>query len=102
MLIGLNATSTYSRSNSCPISLDAMCPFPSAILDKQERNRKKKISAGKNTSQSGKKTLLSNVLMAISNNSEYSMSYEKQGYCYDSQSYQKQKKRDLKKKMVLQ
>lgn len=36
--------------------------------------------------------------MALSNNSEYSMSYEKQGYCYDSQSYQKQKKRDLKKK----
>lgn len=42
MLIGLNATSTYSRSDSCPISLDAMCPFPSAILDKQERKRKKK------------------------------------------------------------
>lgn len=31
--------------------------------------------------------------MAISNNSEYSMPYEKQGYCYDSQSYQKQKNR---------
>lgn len=31
--------------------------------------------------------------MAISNNSEFSMSYEKQGYCYDSQSYQKQKNR---------
>lgn len=92
MLIGLNATSTYSRSNSCPISLDTMCPFPSAILDKQERKRKK-ISAGKNTSQFGKKMLLSNVLMAISNNSEFSMSYEKQGYCYDSQSYQKQKNR---------
>lgn len=42
MFIGLNATSTYCRSNSCPISLDAMCPFPSAILDKQERKRKKK------------------------------------------------------------
>lgn len=71
-----------------------MCPFPSAILDKQERKRKKKkISAGKNISQFGKKMLLSNVLMAVSNNSEYSMSYEKQGYCYDSQSYQKQKYR---------
>lgn len=42
MLIGLNTTSTYSRSNSCPISLDAMCPFPSTTLDKQERKRKKK------------------------------------------------------------
>lgn len=66
MFIGLNTTSAYSRSNSCPISLDAMCPFPSATLDKQERG--KKISAGKNTSQFGKKTLLSSVLMAISNN----------------------------------
>lgn len=64
-----------------------MCPFPSATLDKQERE-KKKISAGKNTSQFGKNPLLSSVLMAISNNSEYSMSYEKQGYCYDSKSYQ--------------
>lgn len=36
--------------------------------------------------------------MAVSNNSEYSMSYEKQGYCYDSQSYQKQKKTRLLKK----
>lgn len=87
MLVRLNTTSTYSRSNSCPISLGAMCPFPSATLEKQERG-KKKISAGKNTSQFGKKTLLSSVLTAISNNSEYSMSYEKQGYCYESKSYQ--------------
>lgn len=43
MLVGLNTTSTYSRSNSCPISLDAMCPFPSATLDKQEREKKKSV-----------------------------------------------------------
>lgn len=56
------------------------------FLQLLEINRKaKKISAGKNTNQLGKKTLLSSVLMAISNNSEYSMSYEK--HCYDSQSY---------------
>lgn len=101
MLIGLNTTSTYSRSDSCPISLDAMCPFPSATLDKQERERKK-IGTGKNRDQFRKKMLLSSVLTAISNNSEYSMPYEKQGYCYHSQSYQNQKKKRLKKKILLQ